>query len=82
MEIVQQRQVISELEEQVGQNMEQINTDKAELKNMRDQIKVKDAIIESQGTKLRESEESKEALLREIKVGKGDLYRLERETSR
>lgn len=74
--------MISELEAQVGQNAVQNDNDAADLKDMRDQVEIKNKIIESQRKQLYEAEQKVNHVYSQNKSGKGEVYRLETENLR
>jgi hypothetical protein len=81
-EIIQQRQVISELEAQVGHNVAQNDNDAADLKNLRDQVEIKNKTIETQRRQLQQAAQKVDLVDTQNKSGKGEVYRLESENLR
>ncbi len=81
-EIIQQRQVIAELEAQVGENALQNDNDAADLKDMRDVVEMKNKIVETLRKQLLEAEQNLDKIKNQNKSGKGEVYRLETENLR
>jgi len=81
-ENIQYRQVISELQTQVGQNVAQNDNDAVELKQMREQVETQKRIFDSQRKQLSEAEQMATYVKKQHKSGTGEQYRLETENLR
>ena len=74
------RQVISELQTQVGQNVAQNDNDAVKLKQMMEQVETQKSIFDSQRKQLSEAEQMATFVKKQHKSGTGKQYRIETET--
>ena len=66
----------------MGHNVAQNDNDAADLKNLRDQVEIKNKTIETQRRRLQQAAQKVDLVDTQNKSGKGEVYRLESENLR